>query len=77
MTQIPRELAPFLDAQSHLTVLPAKNRKKLPALWYLAGFYDPLLLFPAVRQKALLSAPVRGIMSLRYESKEKWRCSPI
>lgn len=29
-------LTPFLDAQGRLTALPAKNKKKLMALWYLA-----------------------------------------
>ena len=31
------ELRPFLDTQGRLTALPAKNKKKLAALWYLAG----------------------------------------
>lgn len=30
------ELRPFLDTQGRLTALPAKNKKKLAALWYLA-----------------------------------------
>lgn len=29
-------IAPFLDGQGRLTALPAKNKKKLAALWYLA-----------------------------------------
>lgn len=29
-------LASFLDRQGRLTALPAKNKKKLAALWYLA-----------------------------------------
>lgn len=31
------ELTPFLDAVGRLLALPAKHRKKLLALWYLAG----------------------------------------
>lgn len=31
------ELRPFLDEQGRLTAIPAKHRKKLLALWYLAG----------------------------------------
>ena len=31
------ELTPFLDADGRLLALPAKHRKKLLALWYLAG----------------------------------------
>ena len=34
---IPPELAPFLDRAGRLTALPAKHKKKLAALWYLAG----------------------------------------
>lgn len=30
-------LAPFLDAQGRLTAFPAKNKKKLLALWYLSS----------------------------------------
>lgn len=32
----PAQLAPFLDGQGRLTAFPAKNKKKLAALWYLA-----------------------------------------
>ena len=31
------ELIPFLDSAGRLTALPAKHRKKLMALWYMAG----------------------------------------
>lgn len=31
------ELTPFLDADGRLTALPAKHKKKLLTLWYLAG----------------------------------------
>lgn len=31
------ELTPFLDSTGRLTALPAKHKKKLLALWYLAG----------------------------------------
>ena len=31
------ELSPFLDRDGRLTALPAKHKKKLLALWYLAG----------------------------------------
>ena len=34
------ELRPFLDEQGRLTAIPAKHRKKLLALWYLAGKID-------------------------------------
>lgn len=35
------ELSPFLDYQGRLTALPAKHKKKLIALWYLAGKIEP------------------------------------
>ena len=31
------ELTPFLDGDGRLTALPSKHKKKLTALWYLAG----------------------------------------
>lgn len=31
------ELAPFMTPEGQLTALPAKHKKKLAALWYLAG----------------------------------------
>ena len=31
------DLTPFLDGAGRLTALPAKHKKKLAALWYLAG----------------------------------------
>lgn len=31
------QLMPFCDANGRLTALPAKHKKKLMALWYLAG----------------------------------------
>ena len=31
------ELAPFMTLEGQLTALPAKHKKKLAALWYLAG----------------------------------------
>lgn len=31
------EIMPFLDDAGHLTQLPAKHKKKLIAIWYLAG----------------------------------------
>ena len=31
------ELTPFLDSDGRLTAVPAKHKKKLMALWYLAG----------------------------------------
>ncbi len=34
-------IAPFLDGQGRLTALPAKNKKKLVALWYLAQKIKP------------------------------------
>ena len=34
-------LRPFLDERLRLTALPAKQRKKLPALYYLAGKFEP------------------------------------
>lgn len=34
-------IAPFLDGQRRLTALPAKNKKKLVALWYLAQKIEP------------------------------------
>lgn len=34
-------IAPFLDGQGRLTAMPAKNKKKLAALWYLAQKIEP------------------------------------
>lgn len=34
-------IAPFLDGQGRLTALPAKNKKKLVVLWYLAQKIEP------------------------------------
>lgn len=34
-------IAPFLDGLGRLTALPAKNKKKLAALWYLAQKVQP------------------------------------
>ena len=35
------DLAPFLDGEGRLISLPAKHKKKLMALWYLAGKIEP------------------------------------
>lgn len=35
------ELAPFLDGAGRLTAYPAKHKKALLALWYLAGKVEP------------------------------------
>lgn len=40
MENAPAELLPFLDARGRLTAFPAKHRKKLAAIWYLAGKLD-------------------------------------
>ncbi len=40
MEQELRELGPFLDRSGRLTALPAKHKKKLLALWYLAWKLD-------------------------------------
>lgn len=37
MSEISRDLLPFLDKNGRLISLPAKHKKKLLALWYLAG----------------------------------------
>lgn len=37
MNEISRDLLPFLDKNGRLISLPAKHKKKLLALWYLAG----------------------------------------
>ena len=36
-----RLIQPFLNGKMQLTAFPAKNRKKLAALWYLAGTLEP------------------------------------
>lgn len=36
-----RELQPFLNEKGQLTALPAKNKKKLLAIWYLAAKPEP------------------------------------
>lgn len=41
MDEMLRELQPFLDEAGRLTALPAKHRKALAALWYLAGKIEP------------------------------------
>ena len=38
---VPRELRPFLNDRGQLTALPAKHRKKLLAIYYLAGRFAP------------------------------------
>ena len=35
------KLIPFLDSDGRLTQMPAKHKKKLTALWYLAEKIDP------------------------------------
>lgn len=35
------DLKPFLDENPWLTAIPAKNKKKLSALYYLAGKIEP------------------------------------
>ena len=35
------ELTPFLDTAGRLIALPAKNKKKLAAIWYLAQKIEP------------------------------------
>lgn len=37
MNEISRDLLPFLDKNGRLISLPTKHKKKLLALWYLAG----------------------------------------
>lgn len=37
MDEALRELRPFLDSRGRLTALPAKHRKLMTAVWYLAG----------------------------------------
>ncbi len=37
MNDMLSELTPFLDRDARLLALPAKHKKKLLALWYLAG----------------------------------------
>lgn len=32
-----KELKPFMDDEGRLTAFPAKNKKQLMAIWYLAG----------------------------------------
>ena len=41
MDEMLKELKPFLDEAGRLTALPAKHRKALAALWYLAGKIEP------------------------------------
>ena len=40
MNEISRDLLPFLDKNGRLISLPAKHKKKLLALWYLAGKFE-------------------------------------
>ena len=40
MSELPRDLLPFLDGNGRLISLPAKHKKKLLALWYLAGKFE-------------------------------------
>lgn len=41
MKQILSDLTPFLDGSGRLIALPAKHKKKLMALWYMAGKVEP------------------------------------
>lgn len=54
MEQELRALRPFLDADGRLTVLPAKERKKRMALWYLAGKLEDGRLYSEPEINALL-----------------------
>lgn len=47
-------LRPFLDADGRLTALPAKERKKRMALWYLAGKLEDGRLYSEPEINALL-----------------------
>ena len=38
--EFPKELLPFLDSDGRLTALSGKRKKKLAALFYLAGFFE-------------------------------------
>lgn len=49
-------LAPFLDSQGRLTALPAKNRKKRMALWYLAQKIQPGQTYTEAQINNLLEA---------------------
>ena len=48
-------LRPFLDADGRLTALPAKERKKRMALWYLAGRLEDGRLYSEPEINALLA----------------------
>ena len=54
MEQELRALRPFLDADGRLTALPAKERKKRIALWYLAGKLEDGRLYSEPEINALL-----------------------
>ncbi len=54
MEQELRALRPFLDADGRLTALPAKERKKRMALWYLAGRLEDGRLYSEPEINALL-----------------------
>lgn len=47
-------LAPFLDSKGRLMALPAKNRKKRLALWYLARKIQPQQTYTEAQINSLL-----------------------
>ncbi len=49
-------IAPFLDGQGRLTALPAKNKKKLVALWYLAQKIESERVYTEPEMNDLLDA---------------------
>lgn len=86
-----RLIQPFLNAKMQLTAFPAKNRKKLAALWYLAGKLEPGKRYSEAELNDLLDAwsTFHDPATLRRElynkklvertdnGAEYWRCESI
>ena len=52
--KIDAQLTPFLDEEGHLTAFPSKRKKKLLALTYLAGKFEPERQYTEKEVNALL-----------------------
>lgn len=84
-------ISPFLNGRMQLTAFPAKNRKKLAALWYLAGKLEPCRRYTEAELNDLLDtwSTFHDPATLRRElynkklvertdnGAEYWRCENI
>ena len=69
MAEIAFELRPFLNEQGQLISLPAKNKKKLLAIWYLAERIPARRTFTEAEINGTDAAGISGEILLR---RRKW-----